>query len=65
MSPDATWLSLEEAAQQLGVSDRTVRRYIRDGRLPAFTLGGQRLIRIRAEDLATLFVPVDPKGFGG
>jgi excisionase family DNA binding protein len=62
MPIDTTWLSLEEAAAKIRVSERTIRRYIAAGRLPASTLGGKRLIRIRAEDLAALFVPVEPGG---
>lgn len=49
----STFLRLGEAARQLGVSVDTVRRYIEDGRLPAFrTPGGQT--QVRAEDVAAL-----------
>jgi excisionase family DNA binding protein len=45
-------LSAEQVAGQLGVHVRTVRRYIRDGRLKATRIGKQ--YRIAAPDLARL-----------
>src|SRR5439155_22251079 len=42
-------LTLDQAAERLGCSTRTLRRRIRDGSLPAFRDGG--LVRIRAVDL--------------
>jgi excisionase family DNA binding protein len=44
------WHSVEEVAEQLGLHVRTVRGYVRDGRLPAVRIGKQ--YRIAAEDLA-------------
>ncbi len=52
--------SPEEAAKYLGVHVQTVRAWIRSGRLPARRLTGQRALRIRASDLATILEPVDP-----
>ena len=43
-------LDFDGAGQRLGVSARTVRRLVADGRLPAVDVGGCR--RIRASDLA-------------
>jgi excisionase family DNA binding protein len=43
-------LSPDEVAKIRGVSGRTVRRWIAEGRLPAYRVG-PRLIRIKAEDL--------------
>lgn len=45
---DDVFLTVEEIARQLRVSQDTVRRWIRDGRLPAIDLIGQ--YRIRRED---------------
>lgn len=42
------YLTVEEIAKQLRVSPDTVRRWIREGRLPAIDLVGQ--YRIRRED---------------
>lgn len=46
-------LSLKEAAQWYSVSERTLRRRIAEGRLPAFRVG-PRTIRVRAEDVEAL-----------
>ena len=44
------YLSLEEAAQAMAVSVKTIRRWIADGTLPAYRCG-KRAIRIKLEDL--------------
>ncbi len=44
------WLTVEQVADWLHVSTKTIRRYIEDGSLPAVNLGG-RAIRIRRQDL--------------
>lgn len=51
-------ITLAEAAEQLAVSERTVRRAISAGRLPAFSIG--RSIRVRAQDLEKVLRPVPP-----
>ncbi|MEQ9145452.1 MAG: helix-turn-helix domain-containing protein [Parvibaculaceae bacterium] len=50
-SPDQTLrlLTVSEAAKQLSLSDRTVRRMIASGDLPAVRLG--RAVRVRQEDV--------------
>ena len=52
--------SVQEAAQYLGVSENTVRRYILDGRLSAYRLGNERLIRIKRQHLEKLLTPIMP-----
>lgn len=52
--------SPEEAAEYLGVHVKTVRNWIRAGRLPARRLAGQRALRIRAVDLERILEPVNP-----
>jgi excisionase family DNA binding protein len=44
------YLSLEEAAEMMSLSTRTVRRRISDGTIPAYQCG-RRPIRIRLDDL--------------
>jgi excisionase family DNA binding protein len=44
------YLSLEEAAEAMSVSVKTIRRWIAAGTLPAYRCG-KRAIRIRLEDL--------------
>ena len=56
--------SPEEAADYLGVHVKTVRGWIRSGRLPASRLAGQRALRIRASDLDRVLEPVDPRDDG-
>lgn len=55
------WRSLEESAEYLRVTQRTVRHYIAEGRLPASRISGSRLIRIRQDDLDALLRPI-PSG---
>jgi excisionase family DNA binding protein len=45
-------LSAKEVARILGVSDEAVRRLVRDGRLPAYRLGGGPKARVRIESAA-------------
>jgi len=51
--------SVQEAAEFLGVSESTIRRYISDGRLLAYRLGDERLIRIKRHDLGKLLSPIN------
>jgi excisionase family DNA binding protein len=44
------WMTIEQVAEWLQVSTKTIRRYIESGSLPAVNLGG-RAIRIRRQDL--------------
>ena len=48
--PVPVYLSLEEAADCMSVSVKTIRRWIAAGTLPAYRCG-QRAIRIKVEDL--------------
>ena len=52
-------VSLAEAAERKGVSVKTVRRWIADGRLPAERLG-PRLIRMKVADVDAIGEEVDP-----
>ncbi len=45
------WFTVEEAAQYLCVSKRTIYKLTKEGRLPAFRIGEQRHRRFRKEDL--------------
>lgn len=51
------YLSLEEAAEYLCVSEKTLRRRIADGTVPAYRLG-HRVIRIKITDLDQLLRPI-------
>lgn len=50
------------AAEYLGVTDRTIRNMIADGRLPGYKLGGSRAIRIRIADLEAVLQPIPAAG---
>jgi excisionase family DNA binding protein len=45
------WFTVEEAAEYLSVSRRTIYKLTEDGRLPAFRIGNERHRRFRKEDL--------------
>lgn len=47
-------LSVDDAAEYLGVHSQTVRNYIRSGKLPAYRLAGERYIRVLRKDLPAL-----------
>ncbi|MFL2986424.1 MAG: helix-turn-helix domain-containing protein [Candidatus Poriferisodalaceae bacterium] len=44
-----SWLSSKEAAHRIGVTQRTLYRFIDEDRLPAYRLG--RVIRLKAVDV--------------
>jgi len=49
-SPDAIqWLSTAEAASRLGITPRTLYRFIVEGQLPAYRFG--RVIRLKTSDV--------------
>lgn len=50
---NATWVSLADAAEHVGVTTRTLRRWIAAGTLPAYRVG-RRLVRVNLEDLEDL-----------
>ena len=45
------WITVEEAAQLLGVHDQTVRRWLRSGRLPGNLLSRRAGYRIHRSDV--------------
>lgn len=59
------WRSLSEAAEYIGVTDRTIRNYIARGELPAHRVRGSRLIRINQADLDALLRPIPSAKVGG
>ncbi|RPA12758.1 helix-turn-helix domain-containing protein [Gordonia sp. OPL2] len=55
-----SFVSITEAADYVGVSSKSIRRYISDGRLRAYRTG-PKLLRIRMADLDSM-VTGDPVG---
>jgi len=45
------WFTIQEAAEYLCVSKRTIYKLTQEGRLPAFRIGRERHRRFRKEDL--------------
>lgn len=48
------YLTVAQAAEYIGVTDRTVRAMTNDGRLTAYRLGDQ-IVRFRVEDIDAAF----------
>jgi len=53
------WFTVEEAAEYLCVSRRTIYKLTQEGRLPAFLIGRERHRRFRKEDLDRIPRPSD------
>ncbi|MCT1639735.1 helix-turn-helix domain-containing protein [Dietzia cinnamea] len=51
-------LYLDQAAEYLSVSPKSIRRMVSRGDLPAYRLGGQGRLRFLKKDLDALLVPV-------
>ena len=49
MSQSIVWLSTKECCERLGVTVRTLYRFIDEGQLPAYQMG--RVIRVQETDL--------------
>lgn len=58
----AEFCTIGQAADYLNLTERSIRRYIADGKLAAFRVGNKQL-RIRVVDVDALLVPV-PTGAG-
>lgn len=52
---DMTWMTVNQVAEASGVSERTVRRWLRDGRLEAERVGGR--VRIASRAVREMAVP--------
>jgi len=48
---DVGWMSTAEAAKRLGITPRTLYRFIDEGQLPAYRFG--RVIRLKADEVET------------
>lgn len=55
--PDLELLTMREVAELLKVSEVTVARWLKQGRLPAFRVG-PRAVRVRREDVEQMMEPV-------
>ena len=57
------WLTVGEAARYLRVSKRTIYRWTRDGKLPAYLIGNHRNRRYKRDDLDKVPRLVDTRMF--
>src|SRR3989338_5262915 len=48
------FFTVDQAAQFLGIHHQTLRGYIKGGKLPAYRLAGEKVLRIKREDLMEL-----------
>ncbi|MBI2934559.1 MAG: helix-turn-helix domain-containing protein [Chloroflexi bacterium] len=55
------WFTVDEAAEYLAVSRRTIYKLTKDSRLPAFRIGRERHRRFRKEDLDRVPLPAEAK----
>ncbi len=62
LSDSRRWLSQSEAADYLGVADRTIRAYIARGELRGHRVKGSRLVRIDRADLDAMLSPIPTTG---
>ncbi len=51
MQSDSSWLTTEEAARYLRINVGTLRRWAREGTIPAAKLGNRGGFRFKREDL--------------
>lgn len=51
--------TVQESATLLKLSERSIRRYIKQGKLRAYRVAGERQLRIKGEDLLQLLEPVE------
>ena len=49
VSDEIVWMSTQEAARRLGVTARTLYRFVDEGSLPAYKMG--RVLRLKAADV--------------
>lgn len=59
-----TYESVQQGADRVGVTPRTIRRWIAAGRLTGYRMG-PRLIRIDADELDALMTPIASARTGG
>lgn len=52
-------ISISQLSEENGLHENTIRGYIRNGRLPAVTIG-PRLIRVRRSDFDAFLSPYSP-----
>lgn len=54
--------SIESAAQRWALNPRTIRRMIARGQIPAYRVGGERLLRVDPDDVDAAMTPIPTVG---
>jgi excisionase family DNA binding protein len=54
---EQVYIGIPESATYLGVAEKTIRRLIRDGKLPAYRLGN-RVIKLKISDVESVLTPI-------
>jgi excisionase family DNA binding protein len=57
-TPSRELFTVDQAAEFLGIHHQTLRGYIKTGKLPAYRLAGEKVLRIKRDDLIALLEPV-------
>ena len=63
--PEERWYTVEEIVDLLKVHEQTVRRWIKEGQLPAVILGRKAGYRIRASELEGFLAARDTRAEAG
>ena len=58
MDVSRPYLTIRETAALLALSTRTIHRYIAEGKLKAYRVAGEKVIRIKREDMEALLQPL-------
>lgn len=58
------YVSIQYASKYLGLTDAGLRKFIAEGRIPAYRLG-KRALRVDVQDLDNLLVPLPTASQGG
>lgn len=58
MDSPPPYLTIRETAAMLALSSRTIHRHIAEGKLKAYRVAGEKVIRIRREDVEALLEPL-------
>ncbi len=55
------WLTMENVCDVAQLSETTVKKYVAQGKLKAYRVGGSHHLRFRQADVDAIMVPVEPK----
>ena len=58
---DTAYWSVAHTAEYLGCDRSTIYRWIQEGRITAYRVGGARITRVKATDAKALFTEVAPR----